>query len=514
MHFADEALLDPIEKAIRNALEKGDADDPEFRERVYQAVRGALDRAIQANPQLTVERVIARRKSLEEKIAEIETEFRPALPPEPEPEPEPPAKIEERLDEALLDVLSQSPLARQPNDAGKLPEWPTLERTMQTPAAVQPAPSISVAAPPPAKQPVRQEPRIEPARQEPSMRGEAFVRPTLSGNGLQPRVQPEMPTAPRQPVPVEPPLAAPSRFEPTESPRASVPGAAAPAGSAAEAPRNFAVDTAPLIDLGVLPEVPRQGEPDADFPANLPPGLDAPDISAPVPPASPEVAAADRRARSRERRRPFAAAFFGIAILSLAAVGLLFAFQTGMLKSPAERDTSVHNPPAELPAEDFTPTADGSPPLTDQVIAAEDWVSLFSPDKPDSATAPGDAAIEPMQDDSGAFVRIRSGASGSAIIFDVPQSLLEKLAARHAVFSVTARAEGGKESEISIECNFGELGDCGRRRYLIGYEKAEYLFELDVPNKRPGANGRIAINSDFSGQGKAIDVYEIRVAVQ
>ena len=103
-----------------------------------------------------------------------------------------------------------------------------------------------------------------------------------------------------------------------------------------------------------MPESSGYLEVDLDFPA-VPPGADTADISAPVPESPPETVAADRAARSRERRRPFAAVFFGIALLSLAAVGIMFAFQTGLLKSPQERDTSVPNPPAELGSEDFDP---------------------------------------------------------------------------------------------------------------------------------------------------------------
>ena len=70
-----------------------------------------------------------------------------------------------------------------------------------------------------------------------------------------------------------------------------------------------------------------------------------------------------------------------------------------------------------------------------------------------------------------------------------------------------------KETQISVNCDFGELGDCGRKRYEVGYERGEYLFEVELPAKSPGAGGSIAINSDFANEGKAVDIYEIRVSV-
>ena len=80
--------LDVIEKAIRNAFEKGDADDRAFRERVYRSAFAALERALQGNPELAPEDVAARRRSdLQAKIAEIETEFIPAVPSADAPAP-------------------------------------------------------------------------------------------------------------------------------------------------------------------------------------------------------------------------------------------------------------------------------------------------------------------------------------------------------------------------------------------------------------------------------------------
>ncbi|TIU95891.1 MAG: hypothetical protein E5W09_19475, partial [Mesorhizobium sp.] len=72
--------MDAIEKAIRNAFEKGNAEDRAFRERVYRSAFAALDRALQANPGVTVEVAIKRRKAVQAKITEIESEFLPAVP--------------------------------------------------------------------------------------------------------------------------------------------------------------------------------------------------------------------------------------------------------------------------------------------------------------------------------------------------------------------------------------------------------------------------------------------------
>lgn len=71
--------LDPIEKAIRSAFEKGDPSEREFREKVYRSVFAALDRSLQANPNVTEAIAQRRRETLAAKITEIESEFIPAV---------------------------------------------------------------------------------------------------------------------------------------------------------------------------------------------------------------------------------------------------------------------------------------------------------------------------------------------------------------------------------------------------------------------------------------------------
>lgn len=527
--------MDPIEKAIRTALEKGDAEDPEFRARIYRSVEAALDRVIQANPQLTVEKAIGRRKQMQQKIAEIESEFAPALPPED------PDVIDASLDEALLDILERSPGDARSGGPQAMPQSPVTGPSSPAVRPVEPvhpaSPTLPSAAAPPIASPADTAGIFPtaPAVTPPSARDEPVTEaPPIRPDGIRessaPMAEPPRlePGGRREPVfsPFEPasglsagrvePILGDGRF----SAAARRTEAAAPIPSPTlDTPRR-ATDSAegrisapePTVDMGV-PEGRGRFDADFDFPA-IPPAIDTADISAPVPESPPEIVAADRVARSRERRRPFAAVFLGIALLSLAAVGVMFAFQTGLLKSPEERDTSVPNPPPALESEDFDPSSEAPPTLSDQSSTQQDWTTVFSPNDPSTATAPGGASAEAMQDDSGAFLRIRSDADGSAVSFDVEQGILEQLAGKTAVFNITARGEEGGPTEMSIECSFGELGDCGRKRYEVGYEKGEFLFEIAFPNKQPGASGTIAINSDFSGQGKAIDIYQIRVAAQ
>jgi len=369
--------VDAIEKAIRSALEKGNADDRAFREKVYRSAFSALDRALQANPNVTVEVAINRRKAVQAKIAEIESEFLPAVP-----------------------------------DVGA-PNGGEVE-----------APAVDPAASP------------------------------KSGS--------------------------------TSSPAVSVDGPA-------DAPRSRVLPVVPdIMPDGPLPEAPSlDTRGDAQAGAEVAPDRD------------------ERRIRGP--RLPLTAIFLGVTLLAAIAIGGYFAMQTGVFKTAAQLDTAPPQPPPTV-SDDEAPAQDGAPQKPGEPDQSRDWINVFSPNDPTHVSAPSDAKADVMKDDTGSFLRIRSGASGSAVSFDVGQGILEKIAGKHAVFDIIARSEEGKETQISIDCNFGELGDCGRKRYAVGQQRNEYLFDVQFPDKHPGSAGTIAINSDFDKQGKAVDIYEIRVS--
>ncbi|MGE0281446.1 MAG: hypothetical protein AB7P20_12655 [Rhizobiaceae bacterium] len=416
--------MDAIERAIRNALEKGPSGDRVFREKVYRQAFGALERALQANPSVTVETAIRRRKGLQEKITEIESEYLPALPP--------------------------------------MPETPSEEL-----AAAQAAPVIEVT--PSGEAAITIAPAVDSPSAAPGVTGDS---------GLEFRqVQAEL----------------------TVEELAAVGSPAAPSIDPIPVAPDIRVET----ESGATPVVP-------DIMVENPPIQREP---MEPPPTLGEVSAvkADADLARAEKRRPFAAIFLGVTLICAAAIGLWWAVQTGLLNPPSQEMTGIEEAPADT--EDFEPGADAEPIKPGQADLERQWIVAFTPGEPSTVSAPGDTKAEVVQEPSGQFMRIQSGASGSAIIFDIGQGVLEQIAGKKATFDIVARAQEGQETQMSIDCNFGELGDCGRKRYAVGTTRADYLFEIDMPAGTPGAGGTIAINPDFSNSGKAVDIFEIKVSV-
>lgn len=390
--------MDPVEKAIRSALAKGNAEDRAFREKVYRSAFAALERATQAQPQTTVEMAIKRRQSLQAKITGIEAEFIPTAP-------------------------------GLPVHASEVPEISIDDATAVE--SVQ-APSIEVPAEVPASDP------------------QDLDGPKVHGHELD--------------------------------------------GHEDRSSR------APSINLDA------EGEPHAG------PSVD---IGAPRR-ENPALSGASRDAaerRPRRRRRPFAAAFAIVTLLSIVVIGGWAAHELGLFKVPGASD--MQPAPPRLEEDDFNP-ADETPSQPGDLGGSQElrnWITVFTPSDASGVNAPTGASADVSEDESGRFIRIRSGEDGSDVVFDVGQGVLEQIVGNKAVFDISARGSDGQQTQISINCDFGELGNCGRKRYAVGYERGEYLFDVQLSGNRPGAGGSIAINSDFAGAGKAVDIYEIRVSV-
>ncbi len=196
-------------------------------------------------------------------------------------------------------------------------------------------------------------------------------------------------------------------------------------------------------------------------------------------------------------------------VILVTVAAIWWAASNGLFRAPDVAESRTDAPPAVPATQPESQTGGRLLPERE----SQDWITVFSPSDPTQVTAPSNASAEVLEDDSGRFMRIRSGADGAPVGFGVGQGILERTAGRIAVFNIIARAEEGMPSEISVECDFAGLGGCGRKRYQVNYERGDYLFEVEMPDGTPAGGGTISIVSDVENAGKGIDVYEIGVSV-
>ncbi len=426
--------LNPIEKTIRNTLDKGDASDRAFREKVYRSVHAALERSLQASPDLSEETARQRREMLKASILSIETEFIPARAPTPAPAPAP---IEREGEYQPEEEITADRVEDEREFTGAA--VPAVE-----PVASEPDDHATAA------------PEIAPDRDEPETATDFPV--------IEPRT-PSQEGARRTP---EPGLRAPTRRS----------------GSERREP-SFG------DDLGLAP-------PAADDTGDVPSRLQG-----------------ERRDLPRRRGRFYAMAFLAVTLIAAIGMGVWWTVDQGLFLSAEQRDTSVPNPPLALENEEFVPEGTSpSPPLLGVADDTADWITIFDPSDPTQVSTPpgGEAAV--IDSEYGPVLRIRASSADEPVKFDVGQGVLDQIAGRRAVFNVVAATEEGKPTQMSVTCDFGSLGDCGRNRYDVTAEQTDFLFDLDIPAGDPAGAGKIAIVSDVEDQGRAVDIRAIRVSIQ
>jgi len=208
-------------------------------------------------------------------------------------------------------------------------------------------------------------------------------------------------------------------------------------------------------------------------------------------------------------RRSWTGPVLFVLILAALAAGGWWVWQSGLIAMPTEPGEPQL---AEEPAAPDQPAA----ATPGQIIRARDdasWIRLFDPADPTTVTASGDATAAADEADGEVFVQARSGASGAPVRFGIGEGALQTIAGTRAVFRISASAEEeAGETQISIECDFAGLGDCGRRRFLVGITQEDFLFEVQLANANPDGAGAITINSDIDNQGRSVRIHSISVA--
>ncbi|MCO5160497.1 MAG: hypothetical protein M9939_05140 [Mesorhizobium sp.] len=227
-------------------------------------------------------------------------------------------------------------------------------------------------------------------------------------------------------------------------------------------------------------------------------------------PSEPAPDRAVERSAGRSRRKGGAWGTIAGLFSFLIIVGLAIwiAAESGLLNLPGGAETQSIGT-QQTPAGSGT---EGEPRKPGEEEALENWIVVFSPDDPTTVAARAGAAAEVVEGGGEKALRISSGSSGAVVRFDVGQGTLERIAGKHAVFDIVARTGDGPETQMSVSCDFGALGDCGRNRYVVGPQRSEYLFQIDVPSATPGGAGVIEIQSDVGNSGKSVEILQIRVS--
>ncbi|HTO33290.1 MAG TPA: biotin transporter BioY [Pararhizobium sp.] len=223
-----------------------------------------------------------------------------------------------------------------------------------------------------------------------------------------------------------------------------------------------------------------------------------------IPPAKPR----------RRKRGRFLSFVMVVTTLGAAFLGAVWWVDTsGLLKTAAERDTSVANPPSTVQSEDFDGGA-GLKTLGTQSGFTGDWVDVFTPADMARVSVEARAAADPVTDESGQRLRITSASpdQDGNVRIEIPTAMLGQISGKTSTVALSVQADSGKQTQFSVECDFASLGDCGRHRFTVNEEKNDMLFKVTFDRSlAPSSPGHILINSDVTGAGSSLNLYAVRI---
>ncbi len=237
-----------------------------------------------------------------------------------------------------------------------------------------------------------------------------------------------------------------------------------------------------------------------------------------------------RAAVRRKPRKFFSRLLVFCILLAFLGVGAWWIKTSGLLMSASRRDTSVPNPPAHVDSQDFSgnsndddtsdqddnsgPVNPGLATIDPQNSFSAEWLEVLKPTDAPKVTTGSQSKAENVSENEGPAVRLTSlssGPDGSGSV-EVPVNVLQQMAGKASTVALTLQSTSDAPTQITVECDFGSLGRCGRHRFTVSRQKTDSLFQVKFDRAMaPTGSGRLIINSDVDGKARGINIYAIRV---
>ena len=236
----------------------------------------------------------------------------------------------------------------------------------------------------------------------------------------------------------------------------------------------------------------------------------------------------ERAVTRRKPRKFFSRLLVFCIIVAFLGMGAWWVKTSGLLLSVSQRDTSVHNPPAHVDPQDYNGDQDsdnsddtmysgnnaGLATIDPQDRFSADWIQILGPADAAKAVSGAQAKAENANENEGPTVRLTSQTPSPAgnIAIPVPSAALQKITNGRATVAMTLQSTTDTPTQITVECDFGGLGGCGRHRFDVTRQKADALFQLRFDKALPSdAKGNLVFNTDVDGKVTGVNVYAVRV---
>jgi hypothetical protein len=98
-----------------------------------------------------------------------------------------------------------------------------------------------------------------------------------------------------------------------------------------------------------------------------------------------------------------------------------------------------------------------------------------------------------------------------AVLIEVSPDVLGEMGGKTSTVALSVQSVSGKPVQVSVECDFGSMGGCGRHRFTIS-ERTDILFQVEFEGSlSPSEPGHLLVNSDITGADASVNLYAVRI---
>lgn len=142
-----------------------------------------------------------------------------------------------------------------------------------------------------------------------------------------------------------------------------------------------------------------------------------------------------------------------------------------------------------------------------------DWAEVFKPADADRLTLGSAATAKAVAGSEGPAVRISATdpARAGDVVLELPPALLQQMAGKTSTVALTIQSGANQAAQLSVSCDFGNLGGCSRHRFTATQERLEALFSVTLGTSAGSNAGRLVLNAGIGGAENAILLYAVRI---
>ncbi|MEM7216133.1 MAG: hypothetical protein AAF423_11375 [Pseudomonadota bacterium] len=156
---------------------------------------------------------------------------------------------------------------------------------------------------------------------------------------------------------------------------------------------------------------------------------------------------------------------------------------------------------------------------------SQDYITILEPGDLSSLVTANRGQAEIINELNLEMIRlasVRNSANRSEpaapILLRLKPGVLEQISGKNVTFEIYAKSGTASPAQFTVKCQFGDLGNCGRKRFRIGLQPEASIFAFQMATIGDTSKvAYIAINTDttegasVSGKGDVIDIVYARL---